>query len=74
MKISDIFFDKQGCCGSHQYTEIRQQNGYVSHVQDNGDGTVTVTTHGPGYVVTGSECCLDDASFNARMTADAELI
>ena len=71
MQISKIVFDKVGCCGSHQYTEIRHPNGYVSHVQDNGDGSATVTTFCANFVEAGPVRYDNDADFSARLEADA---
>lgn len=73
MKINEIVFDKAGCCGSHPYTEIRHQNGYVSHVQDGGDGSVTVTTYCANFVERGPVRYENDADFTDRITADAAL-
>lgn len=71
MKISEIVFDKVGCCGSHPYTEIRHPNGYVSHIQDGGDGSVTVTTFCANFVEAGPVRYSADADFAARIDADA---
>lgn len=74
MKISEVVFNKSGCCGNHPYADIRHPNGYVSNVQDNGDGTVTVTTFGSNWVAVGPATYDNDAEFDSRMQSDATLI
>lgn len=73
MKISDIVFDQVGCCGSHPRAEIRHVNGFVSHIEDGGDGSVTVTTFCANFVESGAVRYATDTAFNARMQADAAL-
>lgn len=71
MKFADLVFDQHGCCGTHTYAITRHDNGKVSTVYDNGDGTWDVVTHGAGLLLRGQERYDNQAAVDARLAEDA---
>lgn len=71
MKIAGLVFDQQGCCGSHKWAVAKHDNGKVSTVYDNTDGTYDIVTHGAGLLLRGQEHYADEASANVRLAEDA---
>lgn len=71
MKLSDLVFDQYGCCGTHTYAVARHENGKVSTVYDNGDGSYDVVTHAAGLLMRGQERYDTSARVDARLVEDA---
>lgn len=70
MKIADLVFDNVGCCGTHKWAEIKQDNGKITQVFDNGDGTYDVATHYGGMLFRGQQRYETAAEADARIAED----
>lgn len=71
MKFTDLVFDQQGCCGTHVYAVVRHDNGSVSTVYDNGDGTWDVVTHAVGMLMRAQRRYESQAEVETRLAEDA---
>lgn len=71
MTINDLVFNQSGCCGTHSWAEVRHDNGNVSLVYDNGDGTYAVATKAAGMLMRGQENYDSSAGVEQRLTEDA---
>ena len=68
----DLKFENNGCCGSHQWAEVKHSNGLTTTVYDD-SGSYSAITHGAGMVIAGLQAGLSMTEVQARLAADAEL-
>ena len=43
MKFQNLVFDKVGCCGTHSWAEVVDENGIKKQIFENEDGTYDVS-------------------------------
>jgi len=71
VKFDQLVFDKAGCCGSHSWAEVRHENGNISAIYDNGDGSYDVVTHAAGMLIRGQERYESQQAVEQRLMEDA---
>lgn len=71
MEFDKLVFDNVGCCSEHPWAEMRHENGNVSTVYANADGTYDVVTHAVNFLMRGKERYLTKEAVSERLVLDA---
>lgn len=70
MKFSDLTFDHAGCCGTHEWAEVRHENGLLTRVYREEVG-YSASTHCGQTLIKAQEQLVDEAAVEQRLAADA---
>ncbi len=70
IKFADLKFDHAGCCGTHEWAEVRHENGLLTRVYREEQG-YSASTHAGQLLFKAQESLADEAAVEARLAADA---